>query len=90
MLRVLGLTSIVENLENSLEGTATLVSFTGFIKLNFAVKERSSRQYCLLESTIESNKGILVRKIIFGLQAILLIPAYRFIAFPLLHNRIPT
>ena len=26
MLRVLGLTSIVENLENSLEGTATTVS----------------------------------------------------------------
>ena len=74
----------VENVKTIFRLLPLFLSLLGaFISINFAVNEMSKAVLTSFESTI-------VQQMITGILPILLIPAYRFIAFPLLHNRIPS
>ena len=74
----------VENVKTIFRLLPLFLSLIGaYITINFAVNEMSKAELTSLESTI-------MQQMITGILPVLLIPAYRFVMIPLLHNRIPS
>ena len=74
----------VENVKTIFRLLPLFLSLIGaYITINFAVNEMSKAKLTSLESTI-------MQQMITGILPVLLIPAYRFVMIPLLHNRIPS